>query len=137
MLEKGKHRKIAYKLSEKVLHPKSIEKSNVKLADPAFHESTINALLYYASRGYPHFKNTAIFIRIIRDWFSTINVKSSDYGQRSRDERKNAVYRSTMDEDLAYLSQFCIWINKWRESGKSGYFFLQNSPNLPKLPGPL
>ena len=114
MLEKGKHQKLAYKLTEKVLHPKSIEKSNVKLADAAFHESTINALNYYASRGYPHFKESATFINIIRDWFSTINVKGIDYGQRSRNERKNAIHRSTMIEDMTYLSNFCTWLEKWR-----------------------
>ena len=47
-LELGKPVKYAYKLSDKVLHPMPIEKTNVNLADCLFHESTINALEYYA-----------------------------------------------------------------------------------------
>ena len=58
MLEKGKHQKIGHKLTEQVLHPKPIEKTNVKLVDTAFHESTINALRYYGTRGYGHFKDS-------------------------------------------------------------------------------
>ena len=34
-LEKGRNRKFAHKFTEKVLHPKPIEKTNVKLADAA------------------------------------------------------------------------------------------------------
>ena len=49
LLEKGRNKKFAYKLTDKVLHPKPIEKTNVKLVDAAFHESTINALRYYSS----------------------------------------------------------------------------------------
>ena len=52
---------MAYKLNEQVLHPQSTEKTNVKLADAAFHESTINALTYYAAHGYENFKDSAIF----------------------------------------------------------------------------
>ena len=37
----------AYKLNQKILHPKSIEKSNAQLAVGCFHDSTINALRYY------------------------------------------------------------------------------------------
>ena len=115
MLEKGKHQKIAHKLTEQVLHPKPIEKTNVKLADAAFHESTINALRYYGTRGYGHFKDTAIFLQIIRDWFSTINVKSKDYGKL-----RNAIHRNTINEDLSYLSLFCDWLQKWKDSGMKG-----------------
>ena len=106
LLEKGRNKKFAYKLTDKVLHPKPIEKTNVKLADAAFHESTTNALRYYSSRGYSHFKPTAIFIQVIRDWFSTINVKSTDYGKRTRDERKNAIHRSTMK--LWFIIPLCL-----------------------------
>ena len=51
--------KRAHKLTEKVLHPSSIEKTNVKLADACFHESTVNALIHYAKRGFPEFRETA------------------------------------------------------------------------------
>ena len=43
-LEHGKSPKMAYKFNKKVLHPQTIEKTSVKLADAVFHESTKNAL---------------------------------------------------------------------------------------------
>ena len=47
--------KMVHKLKDKVMLPLSIEKTNVKLADAAFHESTINALEFYSKTGYPEF----------------------------------------------------------------------------------
>ena len=88
-IEKGKGTKIAYKITEKVLHPQSIEKTSVKLADSAFHERTINALIYYSKHGYDNFEETAHFLRNIRNCFNKINVKSADYGIRSRDDNRN------------------------------------------------
>ena len=46
--ELGKSVKIAYRLSDKVLNPATIERSNVSLADSLFHESPIAALNFYA-----------------------------------------------------------------------------------------
>ena len=105
-LEKGKPQKMAFKLNEQMLHPKPIEKTNVKLADAAFHESTINALNYYASHGYGHFGDTAIFAKYIRDWFNTVNVKCTDYGTRKLDDRRNPIRRDMMSDNLSYLTRF-------------------------------
>ena len=71
-LELTKPEKIAHKLSRKMLYPNSIETTNVKLADACFHESTISGLLYYEERGYPRFKETATFLKIIRQWFNVL-----------------------------------------------------------------
>ena len=57
--------KIAHRLTKKILHPSSIEKTNVKPADAVFHESTINALQYYRENGYPEFLQTANFMRAV------------------------------------------------------------------------
>ena len=65
-MELVKPLKIAHRLSEKVSHPTTIEKTNVKLADALFHNSTINALLFYADNGYPEFYDTAHFLKIVR-----------------------------------------------------------------------
>ena len=113
-LEKGKIRKYAYKLNEQVLAPKSIEKTNVGLADRAHHESTINGLRYYASKGYSHFEDTATYIQYVRDWFNSVNVKSKDYGHRKRDERRRAIHRETMYDDLSYISDFAGWLKRWQ-----------------------
>ena len=60
-------KKEAHKLSKKMLNPTSIEKSSVALVNSCFHKSTIFALRYYSSHGYPYFKETADFLQIIRD----------------------------------------------------------------------
>ena len=57
-IELGNAQKLAYKLSHKVLHPQSIDKTNVKLSRSVFHESTVNGLNYYAANGYPYFYRT-------------------------------------------------------------------------------
>ena len=84
--------KKAHKLSKQMLNPTSIEKSSVALANSCFHESTIFALRYYSSHGYPYFKETADFLQIIRDWFNVVNCKSKVVGQQKIDKRRDAVY---------------------------------------------
>ena len=113
-IEKGKGTKMAYRITEKVLHPQSIEKTSVKLADSIFHESTINALLYYSEHGYDDFVETAHFLRYIRNWFNKINVKSTDYGIRSRDDNRNPIRRESVENDVVSISEFCSWC----EAGK-------------------
>ena len=115
-LKKGKHEKMTYKISEQVLHPQVIEKSSVKMAEAVFHESTINALKYYASHGYNHFDDSASFTKIIRDWFNILNVKSIDYGVRKMDERRNAVQRESVTADLSYITKFTSGWNLGKEN---------------------
>ena len=111
-IEIQKAEKMAYKLNKKVLNPNSIEKANVQLAYACFHESTIYDLLYYSLNGYPHFKETAKFLEIIRDWFNVINVKSQYYGQGSRDNRRNAIHFNDR-EQLDFLCDFHSWLQTW------------------------
>ena len=59
--------KMAHKITDKAINPVSIEKTNVHLADACFHNSTINALRYYAKNGYPHFTETDDVLQIIRN----------------------------------------------------------------------
>ena len=75
-LELGKPLRIAHKLNDKVLRPKPIERSNVKLADSLFHESTIDALNYYSTQdGKENWSKTATFLKHIRTWFNILNVE--------------------------------------------------------------
>ena len=78
---------MAHKLTEKVLHPKMIEKSNAKLADSLFRESTMNVLMYYAGNGYPQFEDSAIFIKYIRDGSIKLisKVLTTEFVQGMRD----------------------------------------------------
>jgi len=87
-MESGKSIKMAHKLKEVVLHPVAIEKTNVRLADSLFHESTIAALDYYASHGHPEFTPTARFLKIVRKFWNIVNVKTPTAGQMKRDSTK-------------------------------------------------
>ena len=75
-IELGKPPKMAHKLKDKVMHPLSIEKTNVKLTDAAFHESTINDLEFYSKNGHPELTDTTEFLKFVRKMLNIINVKT-------------------------------------------------------------
>ena len=91
-MEMGKPVKYGYKLNDKNLASKPIERCNVQLADAIFHESTINALTVYANI-FPEFLDTAEYLRRIRKWWNIVNVNSLTMGKRKRDVDRNAVTR--------------------------------------------
>ena len=95
-----------------MLYPTSIEKSNVGLANALFHESTINALKFYADEGYYSFAETAAFLQIIRDWFDVMNAKSQYGEQKSRNERRASVSFDDRKQ-LDYLRDFHEWLITW------------------------
>ena len=104
-LELGKPVKMAHTLNDKILNPSSLEKTSVNLADSFFHESTINALAYYANNGYPEFNGTVDFLKLIRNWFNTMNVKTAFYGQEARDERRDPIRNNDRTGSLIYLQK--------------------------------
>ncbi len=115
-LELGKPLKMAYKLSDKVLHPTNIEKTNVLLADSLFHESTIAGLRYYTEE-FPEWRYTADFLQVVRNWWNILNVKSVSIGTRKR----NKFMRPVSKEDTSNLSTlelFGKWLKKWRDSAR-------------------
>ena len=118
-LELGKPIKMAYRLSDRVLNPASIERTNVSLADACFHQSTINALKYYANHGFPDFLQTANVLQIFKDWFNVVNVKSRYSDQRTRDVNRAAITRENKVASN-HLSIFTSWLKKWRASKKPG-----------------
>ena len=104
---------MAHKLNDKVLHPQSIEKTNVGLADATFHESRMHALNYYAKNGYQHFEDTV-------DWSNALNVKSVDYGMKTCDERRKRIRWEYNSEQLSFLCSMACWFEKWqRDYGSS------------------
>ena len=113
-IEIGKPLKLAFKLNEKVLNPAVIERTSVKLADSVFHESTINSLFYYSNNGYPQFKETALFLRMMRTWFNVLNVKSLFYGENVRDVSKLAIKREDPGKSMKFMKSFCEWLEKWK-----------------------
>ncbi len=107
-LELGKPAKIAYKLNDKVLHPTTIEKTNVQLAGSFFHETTIDGLEFYAET-HPGWKETASFLKIVRNWWNRVNVKSPLLGQKKRDKTRVPI-TSTSDDSFDFLADFSTWL---------------------------
>ena len=113
-LEFGKPINMAHKLNDKILNPSNLEKTNVKLTVSVYHESTINALNSYSNQGYPDFKETADFLSIIRNWFNTVNVKSSYHAQKTRNKTKEPVENENRKEITSYLIKFHLWLIELR-----------------------
>ena len=113
-LDLGKPMKMGYKISDKVLSPSTIEKTN-----SCCHESTINALKYYSNHGHEEFSGTAEVLQIFRTLFNTINVKSLYTDQRTRDESRSAVKKEDRSS-LEYFRPFAEWLKKWELSEQSG-----------------
>ena len=114
-IEIGKPVKIAHKISDKVINPLALEKTNVSLADALFDESTINGLLFYGRNGFPAFIQTAKFLRIIRNWWDTFNVKSKCKGKHKRNKFMKAVDKENVNEISAYLNEFSDWVKEWQD----------------------
>ena len=118
-IELGKAQKLTYKLSHKVLHPQSIDKTNVKLSGAVFHESTANGLDYYAANGYPHFKDTAEFVNIVKNWFNCVKVKTPDYGIRKTDTILEPVHQNNKKSKFAFLQSYSKWFaRRYEDHGK-------------------
>ncbi len=116
-LELGKPVKIAYKLSDKVLHPTNIEKTNVLLADSIFHESTIAGLRFYAKEGRPEWDDTANFLHVVRNWWNILNVKNRNLGFRKRNKLMKPVTVND-SSNLDILETFGAWLKRWRENSR-------------------
>ena len=114
-LERGKPIKIAHKLTEKVLKPLALEKTNVMLANDLFHECTINGLEYYAKNGFGSFAHTAQFLRIIRNWWDTFNVKSPWKGVHKRNQFMEQVSEENLSRVSKYLTDFTDWVEEWKQ----------------------
>ena len=78
-LERHKLLRIAHKLMETVLNPKTIEKVNVKLAISLLHVSTRTALKQYG------FVETATALEFFAKFWNIINVSSPTIGKHKRD----------------------------------------------------
>ncbi len=112
--------KKAHKLTQKVLHPRPIERTNVMLADQLFHESTIAALRFHANED-PSSKadwaKTANFLEIIRTWWNILNVKSKFTGIHKRDSTRNPV-TDTNCKGVKYLQKVLVWLETWQEGSR-------------------
>ena len=125
--ESQKPLKIAHRLTETVLRPKAIEKVNVKLALSVFHESTVNALIYFG------YNNTASFVELFLKFWSIINVANSSIGRHKRDYVRDPI-KSREDWKLDFLLNFAQFTALWESSqavlGTASFFLSPQSANL-------
>ena len=89
-MERGDPAKLAYKLTDRVLHPSVLERVDVGLAAAATDQSTSAALRYFAGNkpGCEEFKDTAVFLELVRKWFDSCNVKSPLMWVRMNDRHR-------------------------------------------------
>ena len=112
--------KKAHRLTPATLAPKSIEKTSVKLATSVFHESTRDALQFYAvNEGKATWSETADFISLILKLWNVMNVKSSCKGKHKRNYTMDPV-RSSQDWKLDFLREIADFLLRWENSKKAG-----------------
>ena len=111
-IELGQPVKIAHKLTDKVLNPMALEKTNVMLADAAFHESTINALNEYG-KDFQQFLQTAKFLQTVRDWWDRFNVKSRNKGKHKRNKNMEPITKDNIGEFSKKMNDFSDWLKEW------------------------
>ena len=93
-MENGSVAKMAYKLTDKVLHPTNFERVNVQLAISATHETTTAALDYFGQKEeHADFRQTAQYLRLVRKWFDVVDVKSAYTHSRLNDSTRNQSLR--------------------------------------------
>jgi len=119
-LELGQPIKIAFKLSDKVLHSTSIERTNVQLANSVFHDSTIQGLNFYADQpsGKQEWKDTALFLQTVRNWWNIVNVKTAQHGWKKRNSFLKPISLNNRD-NLNYLQKFHGWLQSWKDLVKN------------------
>ena len=112
--------KKAHRLTPAALAPKSIEKTSVKLATSVFHESTRDALQFYAVNEHkPTWSETAEFIALILKLWNVMNVKSSSKGKHKRNYVMDPV-RSSQDWKLDFLREVADFLLRWESSRTAG-----------------
>ncbi len=117
--ERGQSIRMAYKLKDKVMNPKHIEKTCVNLADSFFHESTIAGLEYRANRDKPEWWPTVKFMKLVKKWWKTVNVKGQFKGLHKRDQDLRPITKDN-SEPTQFLKQFADWLQVWDQySGNS------------------
>ena len=118
-MECSKSVRLAHKLTDKSIHPNSLEKTSVQLANNIFHESTYCALEYYAKNdeNKKDWQQTAEFLKIIRQMWNICNVKTKFLGLKLRDDSRMPI-TNEKDKNLIFLTNFSQWIKDWKTHSK-------------------
>ncbi|XP_059098099.1 uncharacterized protein LOC131892312 [Tigriopus californicus] len=106
----------APKLNHKVIAPMPIERCNVDLSVRFYHESTAAALRHYSneSETRKEWNETAAFVDIVNRYFKTINVKTTTFAGRKRDEFRKPVCRDDTTQ-IKFLQNLLTWIEEWEK----------------------
>ena len=112
--------KYAYKLSAKALSTSNLERQNVKIVIQIFNEHVSHALHQLGQKfSFPHWENTAAFIKLIVTWWDTVNVSTPNKGNRLKNEfKKPIICKET--ETKKFLKQFLDWLRKWEMAQTAG-----------------
>ena len=101
--------RIAHKLSDTVLKPKTIEKVNVKLALSVLHDSTVLGLKQF------NCSETAATIELFIKFWSIVNVSDPTTGKHKRNIYQDPI-RSSNDWKIEFLESFEHYITFWENS---------------------
>ena len=120
-MERGDPAKLAFKLTDRVLHPSVLERVNVSLAAAATHQSTSAALQYFAEKksGCAEFAGTAVFLKLVRRWFDSCNVKSPLMWIRMNDRHRVPLRSGCEDSErtIAFLREFGDYVRDLSANG--------------------
>uniref|UniRef100_A0A0K2TNQ2 Uncharacterized protein n=1 Tax=Lepeophtheirus salmonis TaxID=72036 RepID=A0A0K2TNQ2_LEPSM len=89
----------------------------MQLANAVFHESTFAGLEGYANNGYPHFRQTAPFLRLIRECWNRLNVKELSAATRLPDPTRETIYGNNSSA-VIFLKDFSSFLSDWEELAK-------------------
>ena len=119
-MEMGQDIKMAYRLTDRVIYPTSVERVNVQLAVAATHESTVAALRFYSQKEeHRDFGHTADFLEMLRKWFSIVNVKTAYTHVRLHDSIR-APPSSEERCGLNFLINFEKMLKAWQDRSGGG-----------------
>ena len=88
--------RMAHKLNKSVLSPTNIQRASTFAL---FCDSTVAAVKYHASHGFPQWKDTCEFLSYVTNLVKMCNIRSKHVGKKSRDCLKYP-FTSASDERL-------------------------------------
>ena len=118
-MERNMPLRMAHKLTETIINPQNIQRLSAKLADSLFHESTCNAMEFYINHKNKPWHDTLKFLRLIRHFWNTLNVRTPRVGIHKRDSWLCPI-TSVTDDRLAFLRKFSNFLIKWKCSSSAG-----------------
>ena len=86
-LEEQNAVKQAFKLSEKVLNPNSLERQSVKLAEAVFHDITIASLQHHEQNGQLDFGGIVHFLSLVSKLWKMVKTEAWQRGSEIMQEK--------------------------------------------------